>query len=76
MDKLLQILSELRPDLDFGVETRLIDDGYLDSFDVIALVTELNEVFDVEINVSHLVPENFNSADAIWRLIERLTEER
>ncbi len=72
MDKLLAILAELRPDLDFAQEKRLIDDGLLDSFDIIALVSEINDVFRVEINVSELTPENFNDVDAMLALIERL----
>ena len=72
MDRLMEILSEARPDVDFGSETALIDDEILDSFDIISIVTEVNDVFDVEINVEDLVPENFNSAEAIWELIQSL----
>jgi len=72
MEKLLQILSDLRPDLDFSAQTRLMDDGILDSFDIIALVAELGDAFDVAIDVSHLTPENFNSAVAIYALVRRL----
>jgi len=74
MEKLLEILSELRPDLDFGTQTKLIDDGILDSFDVIAVVAEVGEAFDVSINAAHLTPENFNSADAMYALIQRLAQ--
>ena len=72
MDRLMEILSEARPDVDFGSETALIDDEILDSFDIISIVTEVNDAFDVEINVEDLVPENFNSAEAIWELIQSL----
>lgn len=57
MDKLLEILSEIRPDLDFKEEQKLIDDGLLDSFDIISIVGELNNEFDIEINVEDLLPE-------------------
>ena len=72
MDRLMEILSEARPDVDFESETALIDDEILDSFDIISIVTEVNDAFDVEINVEDLVPENFNSAEAIWELIQSL----
>lgn len=74
-DQLMEILEELRPDLDFEMETALIDDGLLGSFDIVSLVGELNDNFDIEINVDDLLPENFNSADAMLELIEKLVEE-
>ena len=57
MDELMEILEELRPDVDFENETSLIDDGVLDSFDIVALVGELNDAFDIEIKPNNLVPE-------------------
>lgn len=75
MDELMEILGELRPDVDFENETELITDGVLDSFDIIALVSELDEAFDIEIKPNNLVPENFNSAKAIMALIEQLQDE-
>ena len=75
MDELMRILSEIRPDVDFEHETKLIDDEILDSFDIIAIVGELNETFDIEIDVEDLEPENFNSASAILELVQKLREE-
>lgn len=75
MDELMEILEELRSDVDFEKETALIDDGVLDSFDIVALVGELNEAFDIEIKPNNLVPENFNSANAMMALIEQLQDE-
>lgn len=75
MDELMEILEKLRPDVDFEKETALIDDGVLDSFDIVALVGELNEAFDIEIKPNNLVPENFNSANAMMALIEQLQDE-
>lgn len=75
MERLLKILNELRPEVDFSSETALIDDGILDSFDMVALVTEINDEFDVRIGIENLVPENFNSVSSIMELIERLQEE-
>lgn len=73
-EQLMKILEELRPDVDFTVEKALIDDGVLDSFDIVSLVGELNDNFDIEINVEDLLPENFNSADAMIELIVRMQE--
>ena len=75
MDRLMEILEELRPDVDFANETGLIKDGILDSFDIVALVGELNDEFDIEIKPSDLVPENFNSAKAMYALVEKLMDE-
>lgn len=75
MEQLYEILEELRPDVDFKEETQLIDGGVLDSFDIIQLVAILGDEFDVEINPGELVPQNFNSADAMWSLITRLQED-
>lgn len=75
MDELLKKLSEIRPDVDFKTETKLIDGGILDSFDIISIVGELNQAFDIEIEVDDLEAENFNSAEAIWALIQKLQNE-
>jgi acyl carrier protein len=72
MEKLMKILSELRLDIDFANEKELITGGVLDSFDVVALVEEINEGFNVEITPEHLTPENFDSAEAIFNLITAL----
>ena len=75
MNELMEILEELRPDVDFENETGLIANGILDSFDIVSLVTALNDSFDIEIKPNDLVPENFNSAEAILALVEKLQEE-
>ncbi len=75
MDELMEILEELRPDVDFAAETALIDDNVLDSFDIVALVGELNDAFDIEIKPNNLIPANFNSAKAMWAMIEQLQDE-
>lgn len=75
MEQLLKIMSEIRPDLDFTAEKLLIDNGILDSFDIISIVAEVNEQFGIEINVNDLLPENFNSAEALYELIEKLQNE-
>lgn len=75
MDKLLDILKDMHPEVDFKTCNTLIDDSILDSFDIISLVAEVDSEFDVAIPAEELVPENFNSADAIYKLIVRLDEE-
>ena len=74
-EKLMEILNDLRPDVEFEKETKLIDDGVLDSFDIVSLVSDLNSEFDIEINVMDLEPVNFNSVKAMLELIVRLQEE-
>ncbi len=74
MEKLLEILNEIRPDVDFASEKALIDDGILDSFDVVNIVSELSDAFHVKITIRHLKPENFNSAEAMRELIQKLSE--
>ena len=75
MEELMEILEELRPDVDFENETGLIDNGILDSFDIVSLVTALNDAYDIESKPNNLVPENFNSRDAILALVEQLQDE-
>lgn len=75
MEELKELLEGIRPDIDFDKEKKLIDDGILDSIDIIGMITEINDVFDVEINVQYLLPENFNSIEAIYALIQKLSDE-
>ena len=75
MEELMAILEEIRPDVDFETEKFLVKDGILDSFDIISLVGALNDEYDIEIQPVDLVPENFNSAEAILALVTRLQDE-
>ncbi|MBQ7549284.1 MAG: acyl carrier protein [Clostridia bacterium] len=74
-EQILEILQELRPDVDFENETALITDGILESFDIVALVGELSDAFGVELHVADLVPDNFNSVDGMISLIEKLRDD-
>ena len=74
-EQIIAVLKEIRPDVDFANEKSLIDGGVLDSFDIISIVSELNNEFDIEINVNDLLPENFNSVSAMQELIEKLQNE-
>lgn len=69
-EKLMRILTETCPGIDFERETALIDDGILESLDIVTIVTEMMDMFSIELNVDDLLPENFNSVDAMLDLIE------
>lgn len=75
MEQLLKILEGIKPNVDFANEAHLVTGGHLDSFDIVNLVTELNNEYDIEITASDLVFENFDSAAAILALVERLQDE-
>lgn len=75
MNELMELLQALKPEIDFETEKELIDDGLLESFDVITLVAEIEDRFGVEIPAEEIVPENLNSAEGIWDLIQRIGEE-
>lgn len=74
MKKLMEILMEFDDSIDWENETALIDERILDSFGVISLISELEEQFDIEIEASEIIPQNLNSADAMWKMIQRLQE--
>ena len=75
MERLLNILNGMHPDVNFETQENLIKEGILDSFDIVTLVTEITEEFDVMIRARDIIPENFNSARALYALIQRLEEE-
>ena len=75
MEELLNILTENCPGIDFEGQKHLIDDGILDSLNIVMLVGELNEAFDISIGAEDLMPENFNSVEAIYALVQRLADE-
>ncbi|HKL43627.1 MAG TPA: acyl carrier protein [Clostridia bacterium] len=72
MELLLDILEDIHPDVNFKEKTGLIDEGILDSFDIIRIVADIDEEFDVAIPPEEIIPENFNSAKSLYELIERL----
>lgn len=75
MEELMELLQALKPEIDFETEKELIDDGLLESFDVITLIAEIEDRFGVEVPAEEIVPENLNSAEGIWDLIQRIGEE-
>ncbi|MBR4701728.1 MAG: acyl carrier protein [Oscillospiraceae bacterium] len=75
MEKLLEILNDLNPDIDYETEDRLIDGKLYDSFKIITLISMITDTFDIELGPEHLIPENFNSAKAMWDMICRIRED-
>ena len=74
MNELLTILRELHPDIDFEPATGLVEDSVLTSLDIVTIVTEVADRLDVNIPAEEILPENFDSAAALWQLIQRLDE--
>lgn len=74
-DTILDILSEIIDEDDLDTCTTLIDDGILSSLDIIQLIGALNDEFDLSIPATEIVPQNFNSVDAMVAMVARLSEE-
>ena len=74
MDELIEILEELVPGVDYSTCTTLIDDKILTSFDILSLVSEIEDHFDAELSPADLTPDNFNSAAALWKLIQKYAD--
>lgn len=75
MEELLEILKEIKPDVNFENNKNLIDNDILDSFDIVTIVAAIDKEFDIQITAKDILPENFNSAEAIYNLIQKLEEE-
>lgn len=75
MKRLIEILEEIQPEVDYSTCTDLIDGRYLDSLSIISLIAELEEEFDITIPTVEIIPDNFNSAKGLWAMIVRLQEE-
>ena len=74
MEELMEILEDICPDVDFGNETALVDDKILSSFDIISIISEISEAYDIRVTPAEIIPENFNSANALWGMICKLKE--
>ena len=75
-DRILNILKNMDDSVDYVSETKLIDDKVIDSLTLTALISELESEFNIEIDMDDIVPENFNSVDAMTELVERLQDEQ
>lgn len=75
MEQLIEKLRKIKRNVDFENETALFDGGFLDSFDVLQIIAMLDEEFDITVPPSQIIPDNFNSARAIWTMMQRLKDE-
>ena len=75
MEELLKLLKRIKPEIDFESNKHLIDNEELDSFDIVSIVAAINDEFDVQITARDILPENFNSVEALYQLIKKIEEE-
>lgn len=75
MEKVIEILESVKPGIDYKNQKALVDDGILESFDIITIIAKLNEEFDIEFTVNEVIPENFNSVEALYKTVCKLEEE-
>lgn len=75
MENLIEILKEIHPEVDFYKNDKLVDDGIIDSFDIVTLISEINQEFDITIPVEEIIPDNFNSAQSLYAMIKRLQDD-
>ena len=74
MERIIELLQEIKEDIDYENETSLIDDELLDSFDILQLISALDDEFDISIPAAMIVPENFNSVEALWNMVQELMD--
>jgi len=74
MERLIELLEEIKEDIDYANETHLIDDELLDSFDILQIISALDEEYEISIPASMIVPDNFNSAEALWNMVQELMD--
>lgn len=72
MDQLLELLKDVNEDVDFTAQNAIIDDEVIDSLDLTGLIADIEDTFDIEIGMNDIIPENFNTVDAMWAMIQRL----
>ena len=72
MNELMEILEDICPDVDFENETALVDDKVISSFEILSIISEISETFNITLSPAEIIPENFNSAKSLWAMIERL----
>ena len=75
MEELLELLKKIKPEVEFEGNEHLIDNEELDSLSIVEIVAAIDDKFDVEIGVKDIIPENFNSVEAMWALIQKLLDE-
>lgn len=70
MEQLLELLKAVKSDIDFEKETDLVDEGLLDSLEIVTIIDSIEETFGIEINPDDIDPDNFQSAETMWKMIE------
>lgn len=75
MERLIKILNEVKPGVDFEHTNNLVEDGIIDSFDIVTIIAAINEEFDIEFPVMEVMPETFNDVESLYNVIQRLEEE-
>lgn len=74
MERIIELLQEIKEDIDYENEGSLIDDELLDSFDILQLISALDDEFDISIPASMIIPENFNNVEALWNMVQELMD--
>lgn len=74
MERIIELLEEIKEDIDYANETSLIDDELLDSFDILQLISALDDEFDISIPAAMIIPQNFNSVEALWEMVQELMD--
>ena len=74
MEELLELVKDIKEDVDFENEKALVDDHILDSFDILQIISDISDEFDIVIPAAYVKPENFNSAEALWKMIQELQD--
>lgn len=74
MERIIELLQEIKEDIDYENEANLIDDELLDSFDILQLISALDDEFDISIPAAMIIPENFNNVEALWNMVQELMD--
>ena len=74
MNELIEALKRINPKIDYEHETGLVSNKIIDSIDMTSILAELEETFDIEIDMEYIVPENFDSVQAMWDMIQELRD--
>ena len=74
MNELLEALKRANPKIDYESSDKLVTDKVIDSIDMTSILAELEETFDIEIDMEYIVPENFDSVEAMWKMVQELMD--
>jgi len=74
MNELIEALKRVNPRIDYEHETGLVTNKIIDSIDMTSILAELEETFDIEIDMEYIVPENFDTVEAMWDMVQELMD--